>query len=65
MENFILAWVLFFSFFSFFRTDNDLGCAPPPNICISPPQLLTYFGAYLKNYSNEFHEILESGSKQY
>ena len=51
--------------FSFFRTDKDLVRAPPPNSGISPPQLLTYFGAYLKNYSHDFHEIFESGSKQY
>ena len=52
--------------FSFFRTDNDLVYSPSPtNSCISPPQLLTYFGVYLKNYSHDFHEILGSGSKQY
>ena len=51
--------------FSFFWTDNDLICAPPPYSCIPPPQLWTYFSAYLKNYSLDFPETLGSCSKQY
>ena len=40
-------------------------CPPPPYSGISPPQLRTYFGTYLKNYFHNFPEILGSCSKQY
>ena len=54
-----------FVIFSFFWMDNDLVYAPPPpDSGIPPPQLYTYFGAYLKNYSHNFSETLGS-SKQY
>ena len=64
MENLILVGAVLV-IFSFFQTDNDLVCAPPPPILVFPAsQLLTYFGTYLKNYKHDFPEILGSCSKQ-
>ena len=45
--------------------ENDLVCATPPWGGISIPQVCTYFGAYLKNYSYNFPETLGHCSKQY
>ena len=52
--------------FSFFRTDHDLVCLPPPpNSGFPPPQLCTYFGPYLKNILWPISQKKFGSSKQY
>ena len=56
--------------FSFFSTDNDLVCEPlSPECMVSPtlvtPQLRTCFGAWFKNYYQNFNETLGHSSRQY